>query len=85
MSEKRHACPKCGRDDGLYRRMEVPGWQRVDPFLKKTGGIETEDFDAEPTGEYGCGECQWEGFKLETVGLDGEPLPFIHPNQLTIE
>lgn len=85
MSDKRHVCPKCGRDDGLYREMEVPGWQRIDSFLKPHGTIETDDYNALPTGEYGCGECQWEGLNLESVGLDGEPLPFIHPNQLTIE
>lgn len=85
MSDTRHACPKCGCDSGLYRRLEIPGWQRIDAFLKPHGLIETDDFDAEPTGEFGCGECQWEGWDLKNIGLDGEPLPFIHPNQMTIE
>jgi hypothetical protein len=49
-----------------------------------------EDVDwlnAVTTGEYGCGECQWEGMRreLEALGIDGEPLPVIHPGQIRME
>jgi hypothetical protein len=72
--------------------MEVPGWEAVDGRLQTTyprHGMyrDVEWSDAQPTGDYGCGECQWEGpqDELERLGVDGAPLPVLHPRQMRMD
>ncbi len=84
-------CPDCKHDDALYREVDVPGWQDVDNKLEVSGswpnGADVEWEDAYFTGNYGCGECEWKGGRdsLEEIGLDGNPLPNVHVNQISIE
>lgn len=82
-----YVCPKCLNDHGLWRGVDVPGWESIDGNLKPLtrGSLDREAHwsNAEADGTYGCGECNWEGGKADLVrlGLDGLPLPKIHPGQ----
>ena len=82
-----YRCPKCHTDVSLWRDVELGGWESVDgqlePTRKGSPDREADWNNAEPTGEYGCGECGWEGRKseLEKLGVDGEPLPPAIPGQ----
>lgn len=85
----RYRCPKCKRDDGLWAEVEATAWIGLDEFLSPSGDHDVDRVDwrnATRTGEGGCGECQWEGSlaALEHLGWDGEPLPAIHPGQISI-
>jgi hypothetical protein len=79
-------CPNCGRDDSLYEEAVQSGYYRVDEFLERTSGFESDFAWDEGREQYGCGECDWTGGRrmLEHLGLDGEPLPYIHRGQLDI-
>ena len=79
------ACPDCGDTDGLWLGFTVDGWQAVDADLKPTGERGVEWHDAAEDGQCGC-QCGWDGFTadLDTLGIDGEPLPHIHAGQLEI-
>lgn len=83
----RYRCPKCERDDCLWRGVDVPGWQSVDAHLEpaRIGAPDREAHweRALPDGDYGCSDCGWEGRKQELIelGTDGEPLPAVHPRQ----
>lgn len=89
MTEARNrlGCPECGKDDCFWRGVEVPGWQSVDCYLEPNGERDVDWGDARSDGEYGCARCGWRGgiAQLESLGLDGESLPVIHPDQLVIE
>lgn len=86
-------CPKCHASTTLWEDCEVPAWRAVDENLSPLqGGFpnpEREAFwdDAVGFATYGCGECSWQGSlaQLEEIGLDGEPLPDIHRDQISIE
>lgn len=87
----RYRCPACHNvTEGLWRGVTLEGWQAVDQHLKPegTGYLDCEaNWDTvESDGQFGCA-CGWEGTKrdLERIGLDGEPLPTVHPQQQTIE
>ncbi len=73
-------CPDCRESDGLWRGVTIEGWQSLDATLKPTGERDVEWSTAEPDGTLGC-SCGWEGSELATLGIDGEPLPEIHPAQ----
>lgn len=82
-------CPNCHRDTALSIGVEVPGWQAVNSDLTTTGEREVDWSYATPDGSAHCGECDWEGLDrgphgLERLGLDGAPLPVIHPAQETL-
>lgn len=64
----------------------VDGWRSIDETLRPTGQREVEWYDVQSEGMGGCSECNWEGAlsQLEAIGLDGEPLPEIHPDQMTL-
>lgn len=87
-----YVCPRCMNAKGLWRDIEVDGWEAVGDDLTpksfKGRGPEREVSweGARPVGTYGCGECQWEGGKgdLVRLGIDGEPLPEVHPGQGTL-
>lgn len=82
MSE--YQCPRCGSPDGLWEGVEIPGWRSVNSDLSTlAGGFMDREADwtgAESTGEYGCGECGWEGFKSGLAPLITEE-DTIHPEQ----
>lgn len=88
-AERSHRCPSCKKDDGLWEGVTVPGWRSIDAHLTpatSSGDRDTDWSNAERDGTVGC-SCGWEGTRegLEVVGLDGEPLPAVHPNQLELE
>lgn len=83
----RFRCPGCHSSEGLWEEIEARGWRPVDETLLESGPIEYESpLRVWETATYGCSRCDWEGGKkqLERLGTDGEPLPVIHPNQLSI-
>lgn len=93
-AKRRHRCPACHKSDGLWEATEVTvgGWRGLDEYLEPNGESETDDFDVlsgpYPTGQVGCSQCDWRSWlrdDLEAVGIDGEPLPVVHPNQMQIE
>lgn len=82
-------CPDCHRDTALWVGVEVPGWQAVNSDLTPAREREADWPYALPDGTAGCGECGWEGLDrgaggLERLGLDGCPLPVVHPRQETL-
>lgn len=92
----RLVCPKCDKPDGLWEECMVPGWQSMDAYLDENGRVRTEpaqrgwperevDWNNGVVSEYdcGCSHCGWEGRvdELVRLGLDGKPLPRIHPAQ----
>jgi hypothetical protein len=88
-----YRCPECRESDGLWEAIEVTvgGWRELDDKLEPKSAAEYDTCDvlAGPytTGEVGCSKCDWRGRgqdSFEAIGIDGEPLPFIHPNQLEI-
>jgi hypothetical protein len=89
--KKSYQCPKCGEVGTLWEAVTVPGWRSIDQHLDPTGDRDIDWYDAErdswASPEMGCGECGWEGTRseLSAIGIDGKPLPVIHPNQLAIE
>lgn len=44
------------------------------------------EWDDAYTKGYGCGECEWSGREewLVKIGIDGEPLPDINPDQIKL-
>ncbi len=78
-------CPECKTADHLWRGVTLEGWQAIGPDLKPTGERGVEWTPVYPDGTLGCSECQWEGTELATLGIDGEPLPVIHPQQQALE
>jgi hypothetical protein len=85
----RFVCPKCRTSNGLWRGVDVSGWQAIgddlSPDSYRGRGLDREVDWAHvvPDGTYGCGECQWEGVRSELVrlGIDGMPLPEPNPAQ----
>jgi hypothetical protein len=83
-------CPKCKSEHGLYVHVDLEGWQSVDTELKPVRSTtEREAFweEARSTGQYGCGECGWEGQEkeLERIsGVGGEPLDPPGPEQSSL-
>lgn len=67
-----YACPRCGASDALHEDVTVPGKRRVDATLAPVRRVETADRRAEGEGTYVCGDCGWEGARLDLL-LDGEP------------
>lgn len=89
MANTRHRCPNCKSSEHLWEGVLVEGWRAIDAELNPSSDHGVNDFDwryADPTGNVGC-MCGWEGVKssLEALGVDGEPLPAIHPDQQTLE
>lgn len=84
-------CPKCKKDNGLWESVTVQGWRSIDANLQPTHDRDIDWGTAESDGwaspEVGCCECEWTGDRnaLVTLGVDGEPLPFIHEGQTRIE
>jgi len=81
-----YRCPECKSSDGLYEEVQVPGWRSVDEHLQPTGDRDVEWHDAEPFGNYGC-SCGFGPYligRFEKIGVDGEPLPVVHPDQITL-
>lgn len=64
---KVYQCPQCGRSDGLWEGVDVPGWRTVNEKLEPVrSGSPDRDIDwdrAEGDGDYGCSHCNWEGRK----------------------
>lgn len=79
-------CPRCHESDGLWQEVTVDGWRAIDAYLKPTGTVESMGHVISVEQQGGC-SCGWEGsFRdLEIVGIDGEPLPTVHPDQLQID
>lgn len=89
MADTKYRCPGCGRNDGLFEKVVVPGWRSVDEELNPIDGSTHRDVEwsnVYSEDRYGCGECEWEGDMddLQSLGIDGEPLPLVHQDQLTI-
>lgn len=88
----RYRCPGCHSAEHLFEGVEVTGssWRSVDAHLEATERatqVDIDWIDEWPDGTLGCSNCDWRGEKrdLEPLGIDDEPLPAIHPNQLQIE
>jgi hypothetical protein len=86
-----YRCPKCKETDGFLEAVLVQGFRSLDKNLEPTDGEKDVDWDhvARDSGafcEVGCGECGWDGARSELVKLelDGEPLPYVHPGQITL-
>lgn len=77
-------CPECLTADSLWRSVTVEGWQELDADLKPVKNGDVEWSTAEHL-NFGCSECDWEGSDLTTLGIDGRPLPEIHPHQQILE
>ena len=78
-----YRCPRCAKTVSLWEGAEQSGYYPVNDRLERTGGFESDGAYYNTTGEFGCGECSWVGSRtdFEKLGIDGKPLPFIHPNQ----
>jgi hypothetical protein len=86
--KQRYCCPNCKSPDGLWEGVDVPGWRSLSAELEVVDGSSNRDvewWEATATGEYGCGECEWHGWRkdLELV-VEGEPVPSVHPDQQTL-
>lgn len=84
-----YTCPSCGRHEGLWESVEVPGWRAIGADGKPLGHYGSIDREADwenarPDGDVGCGECSWEGHRRDLL-VDGKPLPAIHPAQRQLE
>lgn len=80
----RYRCPKCHQSDTLYEEVEVPGWRTVDEHLEPVGRDHDVDWrDVEGMESYGC-SCGWSAGFPEQLGIDSEPLPYVHPGQITL-
>lgn len=92
-------CPGCNKPDGLWEEVMVPGWQSCDAYIDSDGRRRTKaarrghparevDWHAGVVSEHdmGCSHCYWEGTRDELVqlGIDGKPLPVVHPGQETL-
>lgn len=89
--ENKRVCPKCNKGDALWQEVEVIGWRDVDEYgdPRPNGNHDIDDDWNSPhigTGAVGCAHCEWEGSErnLVQLGIDGAPLPFIHPGQETL-
>jgi hypothetical protein len=89
-----YRCPKCHEADGFWEPVIFQGWRSLDAHLKPVpyGGTGDRDVDwstAErdtwASMELGC-SCGWEGMRdeLEVLGIDGNPLQAVHPDQMEI-
>jgi hypothetical protein len=65
----------------------VSGWRGLDEHLEPTYERDADWHDVDPMGNLGCRHCDWRGARdqLQPLGIDDQPLPVIHPAQLTIE
>lgn len=79
----RFRCPSCKKDTALWRGVDVPGWEAIEPDLKRSQSEREADWtNARFDGTFGCGECSWEGVDLERVSeIDLTPLPVVHKRQ----
>jgi hypothetical protein len=88
--KKSYQCPACSRPGTLWEAVMVPGWRSINQHLDPEGDRDIDWPDAEPWGrdcEIGCVACGWEGSvaELVAIGIDGKPLPVVHPEQTVIE
>lgn len=89
--KKSYQCPKCGQLETLWEAVTVPGWRSINKHLEPEGDREVvwsdAEFDGWASAEVGCVACSWEGSRIElvAVGIDGNPLPIIHPSQMNLE
>jgi hypothetical protein len=70
----RVACPNCGGTSELWRGVMVSGYYVIDEHGEKNGPIEIDHAFHDERDEFGCASCQWTGFCLATLGMDGLPL-----------
>lgn len=88
-TKRRYACPACLSGDGLWEAVVVSGWRSINTLLEPAGDRDVDWFDVEldftARPEVGC-SCGWEGSRIEFVqiGIDGKPLPTVHPSQMKI-
>jgi hypothetical protein len=82
-----YRCPQCHESHALWQEIQISGWQSLNDQLGPTGEREADWTFIDELGNYGCGQCDWEGRRdqIEKVGHDGQPLPFIHDGQLALE
>lgn len=67
--------------------MSAYGYEDVDDELNPTGTPDIDVWDDSlPSGQYGCRACSWNGPKnaLVRLGIDGEPLRPVSPDQLSL-
>lgn len=91
--KRRYRCPECHASEGLWESIEkvVVGWRDLDEHLEIRAECSSFDFETQDgpwaNGEVGCSLCGWRGVRadFEALGIDGEALPVIHPNQMTLE
>jgi hypothetical protein len=84
-----YTCPACGKHEGLWEGVEIPGWRAIGadgkPCSTPYGNTREADWcNAQPDGDVGCGECSWEGHRRDLL-VDGKPLPAIHPAQQRLQ
>lgn len=59
-----YRCPDCKADVSLYEIVEGTGWREVNPDGSVGRRAEEMGYEGvEPTGEIGCGECDWKGYR----------------------
>lgn len=87
VAKKSYRCPECHGSDGLWQDVTFGGWEEVDATLTPTGKRDVGVYDVVDRYDRGGCTCGWEGSfaALEAVGLDGQPLPSVHPAQTQIE
>ena len=84
---KRYECPNCGSSNTLWEGVvaDATSWRSlmVDGSVENVDRSEVQYGQWQSDGEFGCGECGWNGRKLRVVdiGVDGEPLSEVHPQQ----
>lgn len=86
MSDRRHVCPKCQRGDGFWQSVMISGYISVDEYLNHVGVPEDDGCYWHDIDEFGCSHCGWRGRERQLIqmGIDDEPLPYIHPDQMVL-
>lgn len=77
-------CPGCKRDTTLYVSGNAPAWRAINASGEQYESARAEGhWGFEADGDYGCGECGWEGDALEQYDPDneGKLVHEIHPAQ----
>lgn len=86
-AQQSYCCPECKDGDHLWEEVMASGWRGIDTHLKPTHERDTDWSIIDTMVNVGCSACDWRGQRrmLVVLGVDGEPLPEIHPLQQTLE
>lgn len=80
------ACPRCRREGTLSEHVTVAGLRGVtstlEPGRSLSDRVEVDTQNIDSDGMYVCGECEWEGARVDLL-LDGQDQHQI-PGQLRL-